>query len=147
MKEYMLNLGSVMMLMALSRLILPEGGIRKFATLAMGFMLITAALSPLPSDFDDISFTPESFEISESELEKSEAQYRAQVIKTHRENLKKLIEENMSHGGSASVEVTEDGEIISVTLRVKGDESSTVNYIVNTLAVPRERIKLIYDKN
>lgn len=147
MKEYMLNLGSVMMLMALSRLILPEGSLRKFASLAMGFMLITAALAPLPSGFDDISFNSESFEINDEDIEKSEAQYRAQVLKTHRENLERMIEENMVHGGSANVEVTGDGKIISVTLRLKGDESRAVNYIINTLMVPRERIKLVYDEN
>lgn len=147
MKEYMLNLGSVMMLMALSRLILPEGGIKKFATLAMGFMLITAALAPLPSSFDEISFDSESFEINEADIEKSEAQYRAQVLKTHRENLERMIEENIVHGSKVSVEVTQNGEIISVTLVLKGDESRAVNYIVNTLGVPRERIKISYDKN
>lgn len=147
MKEYMLNLGSVMMLMALSKLILPEGGIKKFATLAMGFMLITAALAPLPSSFDEISFDSESFEINDADIEKSEAQYRAQVLKTHRENLERMIEENIIHGSKVSVEVTQNGEIISVTLVLKGDESRAVNYIVNTLGVPRERIKISYDKN
>lgn len=147
MKEYMLNLGSVMMLMALSKLILPEGGIKKFATLAMGFMLITAALAPLPSSFDEISFDSESFEINDADIEKSEAQYRAQVLKTHRENLERMIEENIVHGSKVSVEVTQNGEIISVTLVLKGDESRAVNYIVNTLGVPRERIKISYDKN
>lgn len=147
MKEYMLNLGSIMMMMALSKLILPEGGIKKFASLAMGFMLITAALAPLPSNFEEISFDSESFEINDTDIEKSEAQYRAQVIKAHRENLERMITENIVHDSRVSVEVTQNGEIIGVTLVIKGDESKAVNYIVNTLGVPRERIKISYDEN
>lgn len=147
MKEYMLNLGSIMMMMALSKLILPEGGIKKFASLAMGFMLITAALAPLPSNFEEISFDSESFEINDTDIEKSEAQYRAQVIKAHRENLERMITENIVHDSRVSVEVTQNGEIIGVTLVLKGDESKAVNYIVNTLGVPRERIKISYDEN
>lgn len=147
MREYMMNLGVVMMLIALANILLPEGGLKKFASLAMGFMLITAALSFLPRDLGEISFSAESFEIDEEEIETARAQYRAEVLKEHRKNLEKKIEENMRHGSKAFVELREDGEILSVTLRLRGDESGAVLYIINTLNVPRERIKLSYDEN
>ncbi len=147
MRDYMIALGTVMMLTALSKMLLPEGSIKKFATLAMGFMLICAVTSPLPNLIKEVKLDANSFEYDEADIKKAEATYRAQVIKKHRENLGALIEEKMVHGSKAYVETSENGDIISVTLRLRGDESAAVNYIVSELFVPRERIKLIYENN
>lgn len=147
MRDYMIALGTVMMLTALSNMLLPEGSIKKFATLAMGFMLICAVTSPLPNLIKEVNLDAESFEYDEADIQKAEATYRAQVIKKHRENLNALIEEKMVHGSKAYVETSENGDIISVTIRLKGDESRAVAYIVDELLVPRERIKLIYENN
>lgn len=147
MKEYMTSLGTVLMLIAFSNMIVPKGSIKKYVSLAMGFILITVALSIVPSVKGDISFSADSFEFNSDDIAAAQAQHRAQVIKTHRENLEKKIAAQMKHGSRAYVEVSSDGEIISVTLHLKGDESSAVLYIVESLGVPRERIKLKYDKN
>ena len=45
------------------------------------------------------------------------------------------------------MEVSPDGEITRVTITLRGDESAAVEYIVNTLGVPRERIKTVYENN
>lgn len=147
MRDYMMNLGVIMMLIALANILLPEGGLKKFASLAMGFMLITAALSLIPSKLGEISFSAESFEISQEDMANAQAQYKAEVLKQHRKNLEKKIEDNMRHDSKAFVELKGDGEIVSVTLRLRGDESRAIMYIVDTLKVPRERIKLSYDEN
>ena len=47
----------------------------------------------------------------------------------------------------AFAEISEDGEIISVTLLLKGDESKAVLFITEQLGVKRERIKIKYDKD
>lgn len=143
----MTSLGTVLMLIAFANMIVPEGNIKKYVSLAMGFMIITAALSVLPSKWEEIQFSSESFELSSDEIASAQAQYRAQVIKMHREKLENKIAEQMRHGSKAYVEVSEDGEIISVTLLLRGDESKAVSYIVKNMGVPRERIKLKYDKN
>lgn len=143
----MISLGTVLMLIAFANMIIPPGSIKKYVSLAMGFMIITAALSVLPSKWEDVSFSPESFELDADDVAASQAQYRAQVLRLHRENLEKKIKEQMHHGSKAHVEVSAEGEVISVTLILRGDESKAVSYIVEKLGVPRERIKLKYDKN
>ena len=146
MKEYMTSLGTGLMLIAVSNMIIPEGSIKKYTSLAMGFMLISVALSLFPS-INEFSFESASFEISDEEIATAEAQYRAEVIKRHRENLEKDIEKELQYGGKAYAEVSPSGELISVVLSLNGDESHAVSYIVNNLGVPRERITIKYDKN
>lgn len=147
MREYMTSLGTILMLIAFSNMIVPEGKIKKYVSLAMGFILIIAALSVLPGSVGEISFSPEAFDMSDEDIARSQAKHRAEVIKIHRENLKRKIEQQMLHGSKAYVEVMENGEIISITLLVRGDESRAVLYITENLGVPRERIKIKYDEN
>lgn len=147
MKEYMTTLGTVLMLIAFANMIIPEGGIKKYVSLAMGFLVITAALSILPAKIEDFSFSAESFELSEKDIAAAQAESRAQAMKLHKENLQKEIEKHMRHGSKAYVEVTDNGEIISVTLSLRGDESEAVLYITEALNVPRERIKIKYDED
>jgi|GEM_PF-1656681 len=147
MREYIISLGSVMMLIAFSNILLPEGSIKKFASLAMGFMLISTAIAPLPSRLEDIKIDAQSFEIDEEDIAAAQAQYKAQILKRQREILADKISEHIKHGSKVYVQTSPDGEIISVTLSLKGDESSAVAYITDTLKVPRERIKLFYENN
>lgn len=147
MREYMISLGSVLMLVALSEILLPPGGIKRFASLAMGFMLISTAVAPLPASIEDIKLEADAFRIDEEELARSNAVYRAEVLKKHRENLAAKIKEHIKHGSEVYVETTPEGEITRVSLHLKGDESAAVIYITGELGVPRERIKLIYDNN
>lgn len=146
MREYMITLGSVMMMVSISGILMPEGGIKKFASLAMGFMVITVAVYPLGRG-ENFKFTPESFGIQEEKIKDAEALYEKNVLSEHRKNLEEMIKAHIKHGSAVEVSVNENGETESVTLHLKGDESSAVNYIVNTLNLPRERIKLIYENN
>ena len=147
MREYMTSLGTILMLIAFANMLVPEGNIKKYVSLAMGFILIIAAISVLPGSIGEISFSPEAFDMSEEDIARAQAEHRAEVIKIHRDNLKRKIEAEMLHDSKAYVEVLENGEIISVTLLVRGDESRAVLYITENLGVPRERIKIKYDEN
>jgi len=147
MREYMLSLGTVLMLTAFANMLVPEGNIKKYVSLATGFMIIITAISILPGGIDEFTFQESSFGMSDEEIAKIEAEYTAEVILKHRKNLEQKIEEHMSESGKAYVEVTEKGEITKVTLRSSQDESRAVMYIVENLGVKRERIKLKYDKN
>ena len=129
MREYMLSLGSVLMLIAFSNMIVPEGNIKKYVSLATGFMIISTALTIIPGSIGEISFSESAFQISDEDVMKVQAEYSAKVIKKHRENLEQKIEEHMHEGSKAYVEVTQEGEITSVTLLSKKDESRAVLYI------------------
>ena len=54
----MVSLGVVLMLISFSNMIIPDGGIKKYSSLAMGFMLICSALSFLPTSADEVVFAP-----------------------------------------------------------------------------------------
>lgn len=146
MREYMTALGSVLIITAFAKMLVPEGSIKKYVSLATGFMIISTALSILPG-VGEISFSEDSFGFNDDEITKIEAEYKAEVIKEHRKNLSGKIEAQMKHGSKAFAEVSPDGQILSVTLVLKGDESKALQYIVEELGVERERIKIKYDKD
>lgn len=147
MREYMKNLGTIMMMIALSNMLIPKGGIKKFATLATGFMLITAAVAVVPKNVSEFSFSSPAYTFDEKRVEEAEERYREQVMENHRENIEKLISENFVHPSKAQVETDGEGNITKVTLYVHGDESRAISYIVNELSFPRERITIEYEKN
>ena len=147
MREYMKNLGTIMMMIALSNMLIPEGGIKKFASLATGFMLITAAVAFVPKDVSEFSFSSPAYTFDEKRMEEAEERYREQVIENHRENLRGLIEEKFVHQSRADVETDREGNIKKITLYLRGDESQAISYIVNELRFPRERISIVYEKN
>ena len=145
MREYMITLGSMLMMVSIAEILMPEGGIKKFASLAMGFMIITVAVAPISGDV--FKFETETFGINEESMKEAQRQYEEKVLAEHRKNLTLRIQEHIKHGSEVSVEVTSEGILQQVTITLKGDESSAVAYIVETLKLPRERIKLIYENN
>jgi len=147
MREYMLSLGTVLMLVAFANMIVPEGTIKKYVSLATGFMIITTAISIIPGKIGEISFPSESFQMSEEKIAGIEAEYYAEVMKEHKKNLETKIGEHMTKGGKVFVEVTEKGEIISITLISEKDESKAILYITENLGVERERIRIKNDKD
>ena len=147
MKDYMTSLGIILMLISFSNMLIPDGSIKKYTSLAMGFMMICAALSFIPSEIKGDFFAAQSYIITDDDVAAAEAQYKAQVIRKHRENLEKRIEAQLNYGGRVNVEVSPDGEVISVTLQINGDESGAVRYITENFGIGRERIKLKHDKN
>ena len=147
MREYMKNLGTIMMMIALSNMLIPEGSIKKFASLATGFMLITAAVAVVPKDISEFSFSSPAYTFDEKRREEAEERYREQVIENHRANIENLIAEKFIHSSKAQVETDREGNITKVTLYVCGDESRAISYIVNELSFPRERINVVYEKN
>ena len=144
MRDYIISLGVVMTLSALAQILMPEGSIKKFASLAIGFMIVATVLSPIPFNIKDLNFKSENTKL---DFSSAEATYRAEVIMRHKENLNEKINAQMVHGSKAFVETDNDGNITSVTIRLRGDESKAVLYITNELKVSRERIKIINENN
>lgn len=147
MREYMKNLGTVMMMISISQMLIPEGGLKKFAALAAGFILITTAVSVIPQSVRELRIPESSVVFEGIDMETAQKTYRAEVLRKHKENLEGKISENFSGDSRVSVEIDPEGNITGVTLAASTDESRAVSYIVNTLKVPRERIMIINEKN
>ena len=147
MREYVTTLGSVMMMVSIAGILIPGGGIKKFASLAMGFMVITVAVHPLEKGRKIFEFDTNNFEILDTSLTDAETLYEGNVLSQHEKNLEDMITAHLKYKSTVDVTVNETGEIDSVTLNLKGDESRAVSYIVETLRFPRERIKLVYENN
>ena len=79
MREYMTTLGCVLIMTAFAKMLVPEGSIKKYVSLAMGFILISTALSILPGKSWEINFPVDSFSADDGEIAKMEAEYRAAV--------------------------------------------------------------------
>lgn len=141
MRDYIISVGSVMTLISFALMLIPEGGIKKFASMAAGFMIISTILQ-FPNK--KIDFTGLNMEKIEADYSEAEAIYEAEVIKRHKENLKAAIEKEMK-SGKCFVETDNNGNITRVTLRATEDESEALRYVVETLGVPRERVKVIYE--
>lgn len=141
MREYIISVGSVMTLISFALMLLPEGGIKKFASMAAGFMIISSILE-FPGG--EINFSGINIEKIEADYSEKEALYTAEVMKRHRENLKAAIDKEMKSGKSF-VETDNNGNITRVTLRCSEDESGALLYVTQTLGVPRERVKVIYE--
>ena len=142
MREYMKNLGSVMMMVAFANMLVTSESIKKFMSLATGFILISTAISIIPGDLKEFKFSFPEYVLGEKEIKEAEDNYRKSVLDAHSKNLEKEIEEKFSHGSSAKVTIDSDGNISGITLRIKGDESRAISFIVNELKFPRERIKI-----
>ena len=147
MREYVTTLGSVMMMVSIAGILIPGGGIKKFASLAMGFMVITVAVHPLEKGRKIFEFDTNNFEILDTSLTDAETLYEENVLSQHEKNLEDMITAHLKYKSTVDVTVNETGEIDSVTLNLKGDESRAVSYIVETLRFPRERIKFVYENN
>ena len=141
MRDYIISVGSVMTLISFALMLIPEGGIKKFASMAAGFMIISTILQ-FPNE--KIDFTGLNMEKIEADYSEAEAIYEAEVIKRHKENLKAAIEKEMK-SGKCFVETDNNGNITRVTLRATEDESEALRYVVETLGVPRERVMVIYE--
>ena len=144
MRDYIISLGVVMTLGSLMQLLMPEGSVKRFASLSIGFMIMSAVFSPIPFNVENLNFKTDGTEL---DFSSAEATYRAEVIVRHKENLNEKINAQMIHNSKAFVQTDNDGNITSVTIHVRGDESKAVLYIINELKVPRERIKIINEDN
>ena len=145
MREYIISIGSVMTMAALAQMLLPEGNVKKFASLCVGFMIISVVLTPLQAG-NAGALLGETQNLFKGQ-EEAEAIYRANVIDRHRENTKSLIEKKIKHGSGVFVELDNNANITQIIIRARGDESAAVFYITESLGVPRERIKIEYANN
>ena len=145
MREYIISIGSVMTMAALAQMLLPEGNVKIFASLCVGFMIISVVLTPLQAGKAG-ALLGEAQNLFKGQ-EEAEAIYRANVIDRHRENTKSLIEKKIKHGSGVFVELDNNANITQIIIRARGDESAAVFYITESLGVPRERIKIEYANN
>jgi hypothetical protein len=97
----------------------PEGGMKKYVNLAMGFIMISVLMNPVLKHIE-----PMSFEFSfddEYTKEALEAKSDAYILSFHKKNIEKRAEEILGEGFKAYAEVYSDGQLKSLTVEGVGD--------------------------
>lgn len=114
-KSFISGIIGVVFLSVACEMIMPEGSMKKYIRLAMGFIMISVLISPflkggktveLEFDFDSA--------YSEEELI---AKSNAYILMYHRENIEKRAEEICGEGSKAYAEVNSDGSVRMVSIQ------------------------------
>ena len=106
---------------------MPEGSMKKYFRLVIGFVVMCVLISPFGS-IDKIKTYQFEFDggMSESELKAGSEAY---MLKLHRENIAKRVEEIAGEGSEAFVQIHSDGSVIEITLKGKNISSDAINKI------------------
>lgn len=113
-KSFISGIAGAVFLAVACEMIMPEGCMKKYIRLAMGFVMISVMISPfingakLPEfEFDfDSAYTEEELT----------AQSRAYILSYHRENVEKRAREICGEGSKAYAEINSDGSVKSVRI-------------------------------
>ncbi|MCD8048824.1 MAG: stage III sporulation protein AF [Clostridia bacterium] len=111
-KNVLINVTGAVFLSVVCEMIMPEGSLKKYLRLAIGFIMAAVLISPIAGGIE-IEMPEFSFgeEMSEDELT---AKSDALVLKMHRENVEKRAEEIAGEGSEAYAEIASDGSVRSV---------------------------------
>ncbi len=126
-KNLIISLIGTVFLCTLSEFIMPEGSMKKYFRLVIGFVVMCVLISPFGS-IDKIKTYQFEFDggMSESELKAGSEAY---MLKLHRENIAKRVEEIAGEGSEAFVQIHSDGSVIEITLKGKNISSDAINKI------------------
>ncbi len=137
MAEYIRALGAAVILAALTDMLVPEGSFRGYCRLACGFVVLSAALSPILGGAD---LTLPSYTAADTEA--AEAEARARVLLQHKSNLEDIIEAAFPDC-EAHVEVDSEGGVKSVTVENASDPDAVRAYAERELGAERSNIEII----
>ncbi|MBQ7976943.1 MAG: stage III sporulation protein AF [Clostridia bacterium] len=126
-KNLILSLIGTVFLCTLSELIMPEGNMKKYFRLVIGFIVMCVLISPFGS-IDQIDTYKFEFDggMSESELKAGSEAYMMQL---HKENIARRIKEIAGENCEAFVQVHSDGSVISITIRGENVSADAINKI------------------
>ncbi len=131
MKQYIITFIAAAIIAAVSESVLPEGGIKKYASSIIGIILTGMLVIPL-SGADIESIIPQNHIDFEEEAQ-------SKIIEEAEKTAEARIEE--IEGIKADVTILPSGSIQSVTLYGKGG-NDTVKFITKELGVSRYDIKI-----
>lgn len=113
-KSFILSVIGTVFMGTVCEMIIPEGNLKKYFRLAMGFVMMSVLISPVKN----LSELPE-FEFSFTDTmteEELRAESDAFILKLHEENIKTRIKELCGDKTEVFVEVFSDGRVKSVKL-------------------------------
>ncbi len=115
-KDFMINVVALSFLATACEMIMPDGSIKKYLKLIMGFMVMVTLLNPVLKNMQ----SPQEFEFSFEEFQSDEdfsAKSDAYILKLHEENIKNHIREKTGGDGEIFTELYSDGRVKEVTIR------------------------------
>lgn len=117
-KEFLLTLVGVVFLSTACEMLIPNGSVKKYYQLAIGFVVMCVMVKPLTNiiQFSDFEFTFDS-EMSEAQMQ---AESNAYILKLHEENIRKRIIEICGRDTDVFVELFTDGRVKSIRMRGEG---------------------------
>lgn len=113
-KSFISGIVGVVFLAVACEMIMPEGCMKKYIRLAMGFVMISVMISP----FIKGAKLPEfEFEFDSAYTEEElTAQSNAYILMYHRKNIEKRAREICGEGAKAYAEVNSDGSVKSIRI-------------------------------
>lgn len=123
-KEFTVNVIALAFLATACEMIIPEGGMKKYFNLFMGFMMMLVLIKPF-TFIHDIPRLDLTFD-TEMTNEEIEAKSNAYILQKHKENIISYIKESTGCEGEIFVELYSDGKIRSVVIKnadITNDES------------------------
>ena len=114
-KEFITKIAGVVFLGTACDMLIPEGNLKKYYKLAMGFIVICVLTKPLVGFVEIPSF--EFTDIETMSEEEILAQSDAYILKMHEDNIKSEIEKIVGENTEVYVRLYSDGRVKSVWLK------------------------------
>lgn len=114
-KEFIISIVSMVFLCTVCEMLMPEGKLKKYFHLVVGFIMMCVLMKPFAKD---IVSTEEFWidfdtEITEEELR---AESEAYILRLHEENLKNRIKEICGDETEVFIELYSDGQVKAITI-------------------------------
>lgn len=121
-KEFIFSVVGIAFLETACEMIIPEGNMKKYFKLAMGFIMMCVLLKPVTelTDFKKFEFSFDE-NLTEAELR---AESDAYILKIHEDNIRKKILEICGENTQVFIELYSDGNIKSIALRGNVSDSN-----------------------
>ncbi len=138
-KEFAVNVISLAFLGSIVEMISPEGTIKKYIKLIMGFMMIAILIAPFGknSHIPQFEFSLD-YDITNEEIR---AKSDAYTLKLHEENIVNYVKSVLGENVEVFVEIYTDGNVKSVTVRGISVGEDVLNSLKNELGC--EKIEVI----
>lgn len=137
-KDFIYTIIGVAFLSVVCEMILPQGRMKQYFKLVMGFIMLCVLLKPALNitDYPEVDFSFDNT-ITEAELQ---AESRAYILRIHEENIRKKVMEVCGDDTKVFIELFSDGNIKSVTLRGNVSEEK-IEYLRNELGCENITLK------
>lgn len=138
-KNLILTLIGTVFICTISGMILPEGNMKKYFRLAIGFIIMCVLLSPF-GQIDKIDTYKFEFDggMSENELRAGSEAY---MIQLHKENIIRRIKEIAGEKCDVFVQIHSDGNVASITITGDNVSQNTINAIKTEIGC--ENVKIV----